>query len=169
VDLSTRRPQPTPVPAYEPKRLDKRALEVEVTAGMRTMPTPMREEVLERKTELVRRFDLLAPRRVARMRHYVVGAVIGLPLLNWLVLSHGLNRWWLQVLIAAVYGVVAGLSRLSRWSAHVLFLVAALLTSAAAAPGLFSLGYGGRLAWIVYFCIGACIGISEDMSRDEGA
>jgi hypothetical protein len=130
------------------------------------MPPAMRDEAVQREQELAARFDLWSPRNVRRLRHYVAGSLIGLPLLNWFFMPIGFGYLWIQLPVAALFGVVMALFSPRGAAAGFLLLGAGLLTLLLAG---YRIGFcaGTMFLFAAYFAIGLALGVSEDLSRDE--
>ena len=162
---------PAPLPAakpppFKPQRLDRHALDVAVGPTLRSMPPLIRDEIVEREQELAARFDLWSPRNVRRVRHYVAGSMVGLPLLNWLFTPLGFGALWIQLPLAGVFGVVMGLFSPRGAAAGFLLLGTGLLTLLLAG---YSIGFSISTVFVfaAYFAIGLALGVSENLSRDE--
>jgi hypothetical protein len=154
---------------FQPTRLAKRSLDVQVTSGMRQMGKDERAEVLERQQQFLDRFELRSPRRLRRLKIFVIGSVVLFPVLTAVVTSLGFRGYGWQILLAAVYGGVLGVWRLGAGFTAALTMLTGIVTvKVVSGSSLFSLSFGSILALALYGIIGFAIGISDDLSRDEG-
>jgi nitrate reductase NapE component len=153
---------------FQPTRLAKRSLDVQVTSGMRRMGANERNEVLERQQQILDRFELRSPRRMRRLKTFVIGSVVLFPLLTAVVTSLGFGGYVWQVLLAAVYGSVLGVWRLGPgFTAALTMLTGFVTVKVVSGSSLFELSFGSILALALYGIVGFAIGISDDLTRDE--
>lgn len=156
----------TKPPPFKPQRLDRHALDVQMGPTLRSMPPLMRDEIVEREQDLAARFDMWSARNVRRVRHYVAGSMVGLPLLNWLFTPLGLDALWIQLPLAGVFGVIMGLFSPRGMAAGFLLVGTGLLTLLLAGYAIV-LSFGTLFVFIAYFMVGLALGVSENLSRDE--
>lgn len=157
-------PAGAPGSLFRPQRLAPHALDVTVNEHVRAMPPAMRDEVLERERTLAGRFDLWSPRAIRRVRHYVAGSLVALPLLHWLFSPIGFHCLWIQLPLAGLFGVVMGLFALRGAAAGCALLATGVLTHLLAG---YRLGMGSVLILACYFVVGLALGVSESLSADE--
>lgn len=153
---------------FQPTRLARRSLDVQVTPGMRQLGAQDREEIVERQQRILGRFDLTGPRRLRRLKAYLLGSVLLLPVLNAVLTSIGFRGYVWQVLLAAVYGTVLGLWRLgppfsALWTCAVGLATVKIVNGSS----LLSLSFGSMMALAFYAAVGFAIGLSDDLTRDE--
>ena len=163
-------PQP---PVAEPRKLTKRDLALAVPAHMRDLPAHVIEAEMQRRRQMLERFDLLNPHFRRRLKYYVVGAVIFLPLFSWFLTPVGFARLWLQIPLAALFGACLAASRASGVSSVSLcilygtihFFVVGGIKFSFYNPGLFLMMAMTLLFWTI---LGWALGTAEDLKRYDG-
>lgn len=166
------RSEPQP-PAAEPRKLTKRDLALAVPPHMRDLPAYVVKAEMQRRRQMLERFDWLNPHFRRRLKHYVMGAVIFLPLFSWVLTPVGLTRLWLQIPLAALFGVGLAASRASGVSSVALcvlygtihYFVVGGMRISFFNPGLFLMMAITLLFWTV---LGWALGTAEDLQRYDG-
>lgn len=153
-------------PPFEPRRLSQRDLRVPVTAGQRLLPPACREEQVRRRRALVDRTDPLGPHMQWRMRHYVLRAVVCVPIVTWFFTPIGFQALWIQLPLAALFGLAVAVVRPSEGIAGWLLMGTGALTLGL--TGNFTIGFGTVLALFAYFVCGMFVGLAQWLRRMDG-
>lgn len=165
--------QNEPGQAYERRKITKRDLALAVPAHMRDLPAHVIQEEMERRRRMLERFDILNPRFRQRLKYYVIGAMIWLPLFSWALTPVGFKRLWLQLPLAALFGVSLAASRASGLYSVLLCLLYGTVHYFIVGgmpfnflnPGLFLMLAITCLFWTV---LGWALGTAEDLKRYDG-
>ncbi|MDJ0976747.1 MAG: hypothetical protein QNJ98_19990 [Planctomycetota bacterium] len=157
----------------EPRKLTKRDLALAVPPHMRDLPAHVIEAEMARRRQMLERFDVLNPRFRRRLKLYVIGAVIFLPLFSWFVTPVGFKRLWLQIPLAALFGGALAATRASGLYSVALcilygaihFFVVGGIKFSFYSPGLFIMMAMTLLFWTT---LGWALGTGEDLKRYDG-
>jgi hypothetical protein len=139
-----------------------------MSAGLRELAPPDREAWVDRRRRFLASFDLRAPWRVARVKRFVVGSLLLMPVLNELVVGTGLRGLGWQVVIAAVYGLVMGLWRLPP-ALTTAWTMAACVVTVRAVNGVNLLSPCAACVFClsIYGLVGYALGLDGELTRDE--
>ncbi len=160
--------------AVTQKKLSRRDLSLTVPPELRHLPPDLIQEEMDRRRTMLERFDVLNPRFKERLRNYVMGAVILLPLITWLVTPVGFKRLWLQFPLAAAYGAFLAFTRSGPFTSLgvsllyvlILWFVVGGLKMPHASLGGFLLLVGSVMMFVV---IGWALGATEELKRMDGS
>lgn len=151
---------------FEPKKLDAQDLRVAITPGQRLLPDKYRQEQVARKRALLDRTDAWGAHMQWRVKHYVLRSVWCVPLVTWLFTPIGFQALWIQVPLAALFGVAIAFLRPNESLAGWLLMGTGALTLGL--TGYFSIGFGTVLALFAYFICGMFVGIGQYLRRMDG-
>jgi hypothetical protein len=162
-----------PQATFRPQSLDRRDVEHPLTPGMRHMEPAEAEKARQREIELDRRFEFFSPISLRRAKLYVICAVICVPLINVFLTPLGLGALYVQIPVAAMYGVVMAWARLRGLLAAFAFLATGLLTLALAGYGSYANPIAGFslvkvLMYVGYMTVGYAVGMAEELKRGDG-
>lgn len=101
-----------------------------------------------------------------RVTHYVVRAVICVPIITWVFTPVGLETLWIQLPLAALYGVAVAYSRPSNEMAG--FLLLGTGTLILGLTGYFTISLGTLLALFAFFVCGMFVGVAQWLRRMDG-
>lgn len=160
-------------PQLKPSKLSRRDLALTIPPELRNLPPHVIQEEMQRRRAMLERFDVHTPRFKQRLVHYVVGAMIFLPIFTWLFTPVGLRRLWLQLPLAAAFGAALAYTRaghsvavgLSLLYGMAIWFVVGGLPLSFTSPGLFLLLVVTCMFFVV---LGWALGASEDLSRFDG-
>lgn len=153
------------------RKLSRRDLSLTVPPELRHLPAHVIQEEMERRRRMLERFEVHNPRFKRRLAHYVIGAVIFMPLMAWFFTPVGMTRLPLHLLFAAGFGVAMAYTRASGlisigicilYCALIWFVVAGIQPSL----GLFPLLAFSCLFFVV---LGWFLGTAEDLQRMDGS
>lgn len=162
---------PPAPPAFVPRRLTPRDLELAVGPGLRELPRGLRDEHLGRERGLLDRFRWGAPRRLRRLRLHLAGAAVALPLVA--VFFTPLRLVHLPVLLpcALLYGALTGLVRPPPVLAGLGLLACVLLALVLTGQGGWVLSFPPSFdafgACAGLFALGMAVGVSDGLNRGE--
>lgn len=157
--------RPVDPPRYEPKRFRRHALRTPMRAAESKLPAEIRDDLHGRRLQIADRLDPLGNRARRRARFYVAGAVIGLPLVTMLFTPLGLGSLWIQIPIAAVYGLYVAYMRPLGMVSGLAMVAAGMLTVTLAGYRLGPEMIFPCFAWLV---IGRMVGAQEELGRMDG-
>ena len=157
---------PSAEPPYEPRKLDAQDLRVALTPGQRRLPARYRDEQVARKRALLDRTDAWGAHMQWRVKHYVLRAVICVPLVTWFFTPVGFQALWIQLPLAALFGVAIAHVRPSEWTAGWMLLGTGALTLAL--TGYLAVGVMTVLALFAYFVCGMFVGLGQWLRRTDG-
>jgi hypothetical protein len=164
-------PDPHGEPTYRPAPLRGRDLEVLVTPGLRLFPRAERDAVIIAEQALEDRLRPWNPLVAARVRRWVIGAALCLPLLTLLITPLRFRALPWVVPSCAAWGAGMALWRPGRLvSGFVLLGLGAGLTALGGhaplpASPLFLVRVSALMTW---FCVGFVLGVSTDLARSDG-
>jgi hypothetical protein len=158
--------EPSVQTPYEPRRLDAQDLRVAITPGQRLLPERYREEQVARKRALLDRTDAFGSHMQWRVKHYVLRAVTCVPLVTWLFTPLGFQALWIQLPVAALFGVAIAYLRPSEGLAGWLLLGTGALTLGL--TGYFAIGFGTLIALFAYYVCGMFVGLAQYLRRMDG-
>ena len=154
--------------APRPESPQARPLRTRIERPARDLELALRREIVGRERALLVRLYLpfLTWRGLRRLVHHVAGAVVVIPLLNFLLTPLGFDDLQIQVLLAAAFGAVIAIGRPRGTVVGFLLATTALLT-------LVGAGYVRTLtdvlhtvlALLCYFGLGLALGITENLVR----
>lgn len=107
-----------------------------------------------------------AERRRRRRIRVLAGAVLLLPLFTWFFTPAGFTRLWLQVPLAAGYGLWFWARRPGPAEGAAGTVAAGLLTLLAS--GCTQVGFGFVLSLFFYGLLGLALGAAEELGRADG-
>ncbi len=162
-------------PGPPPKRskVTRRDLALAVPAHMRDLPADLIQEEMDRRRRMLERFDWMNPLFRRRLKYYVWGSILFLPLFSWFFTPVGFTRLWLQIPLAAGFGVGLAASRADGPTSMLFclgfglfhFFVVGGNKMSFGSPGLFLMLASTCLLWMV---LGWALGASEDLKRSDG-
>lgn len=151
---------------YEPRKLEAKDLRVAITPGQRLLPERYRAQQVARKRAMLERTDAWGPHMRWRVKHYVLRAVVCVPLVTWFFTPLGFQALWIQIPLAALFGVAVAFLRPSEGLAGWLLVGTGALTLGL--TGYFSLSIGTVLAVFAYFVCGMFVGLGQWLRRMDG-
>ena len=114
---------------YRPKKLRKIDLESPIMPDQRMLPDDMLENIHRRKMDRVERHRKWDDRQKRRTKHYIVGAILSLLIINYLFTWTGHVSLLVQIPVYALYGVYLAFMRPGPAHAALITIACGLLTT----------------------------------------
>ncbi|MHC5009394.1 MAG: hypothetical protein ACYTG6_00410 [Planctomycetota bacterium] len=155
--------EPSP---FKPRAHVAHDLRTPMSAGVSRLAPEDREQIHARRMASAARLDPFGQAAVRRVRKYVLASMICIPLITAMFTTLRLDALWIQLPMAALYGVLmASLRPRGVWAAFLLLGI-----------GLLTLLFAGRLhvsfwsvmGYLAYFVFGMAVGITENMKALDG-